>query len=171
MGLVYLSSASAQQNNNKEDAEAAPLELQLILPVSEVCLDSKSINLEVELKNTGKEPITVDEKFLWNGSISVDLREENNEIVDGWLSGGGGDIPYTGNFMKIEPGDTIKVSHQLSLEEDGSLIEFFRRVGQYKMVLRYQAFDWDNHQNELRKWLYTKLVKSNQIEFHIVKCK
>ncbi|MBO0800810.1 MAG: hypothetical protein J2P31_18490 [Blastocatellia bacterium] len=169
IGLVYLSSASAQQK--RQDTVAAPLQLRLILPVTEVCLDSKSITLEVEMKNTGNEPITVDEKFLWNGSISVDLRDENNEIVDGWLSGGGGDIPYTGKFIKIEPGDTNKVSYQLSLEEDGSLIEFFRRVGQYTMVLHYQAFDWDNHQTELRKWLYTKPVKSNQVEFHVVNCK
>jgi len=170
MLLVYLSSASAQQK--QQATAAAPLELRLILPASEVCLNAKSITLEVEMKNSGKEPLTVDENFLWNGSIAIDLREENNEIADGWLSGGSGTIPYTGKYLKLEPGATNKVSHQLPLtNEDGSLIEFFRQVGRYTIKLRYHAYDWDQNQTEIKKWLYTKPVSSNQNEFQIVNCK
>jgi len=169
-GTLGLSSSSAQKK--EQDTVTQPLELRLILSTTEVCLNSPSITLEVEIKNTSKQPITVDQKFLWNGSISVDYREENNELVDGWLSDGSGSYPYKGNFIKIEPGHSNKVSHQLSLkEEDGSFIEFFRRVGKFTMQLRYQAYDWDKDNTEIKKWLYTTPVISNRTEFQVVNCK
>jgi hypothetical protein len=176
IGLVYISLATFElgvsAQKKKQDAVTSPLELRLILPAAEVCLNSRSITLGVEMKNAGKQPITIDQKFLWNGSISVDYREENNEIIDGWLSGGSGSYPYPGNFIRIEPGHSNKVSHQLSLtEEDGSFIEFFRRVGKFTMQLRYRAYDWGKDQTEIKKWLYTKPVTSNRIEFQVVNCK
>jgi archaellum component FlaF (FlaF/FlaG flagellin family) len=176
IGLVYLSldasglGVSAAQMK-KEDKVTSPLELRLILPATDVCLNSQSITLEVEMKNTGKQPITIDQKFLWNGSISIDYREENNEIVDGWLSDGNGSYPYKGDFIKIEPGHSNKVSHQLSLlEADKSSVEFFGRVGKFTMQLRYQAYDWDEVQTEIKKWLYTDPIISNRIEFQVISC-
>src|SRR5262245_56156102 len=67
MGLVYLSYATlgatlglgVSAQKKKQDTVASPLELRLILPAAEVCLNSKNITLEVEMKNIGKQSITI----------------------------------------------------------------------------------------------------------------
>lgn len=159
---------SAQERTTENITESSPLTFEVSALKSAICLGATSILLTAEITNVSREPVTIDKNFLWNGSISASFN--NKKLADAWVSGRTTQIPYTGNFLQLEPEQKYRESFEFALRKDRMLNVFFRRVGRYVLTVDYQAVDLDDGSQEVRKWLYTKPVTSS-LKIKVVKCR
>lgn len=163
--FCFVNHISAQEE--KATVEKPPLSLKVTTAKTKICIGTKSILIEAEMSNNSRQSITIDKKYLWNGTISIDF--EKGKFNEGWVSSRSAEVPYTGDFLQLAPGQKYRETYNFVFAEEDEFNDFFKRTGQYEFKVHYQAVDLDDKSAEIRKSLYKNSVESN-FQIRIIRC-